>query len=602
MPKKSKKLLSSAARETWNLGLLYASPEDPKLERDLRAVERACATFAKAWQPQAKRLAQVATLARALADYEALSEATSGKASYYLWLAKCLATDDKSLLAALGRVDERLTRAGNLVQFFPLALGRLPETAQRRALAAPSLRRYRYLLESIFRSARHQLSDAEEKLSNLLYRPGEGMWEDFVDARVSALSVTWEGKSLPIEEAIGKVPGLPSAEARRALRRLAMDALKTVAPAAEAELNAIYTWKKAQDELRGYARPEDATFEGYEIDRATVETLIREVTRAYPLAHRFYAAKAKLLGLPKLAAADLMAPLPVVPGAAEWKPSFAEAAATLREVVAPVSAKHVALLDAMLAEGRFDAYPRAGKTGGAFCASRRNLPTYILLNHEPSARSFATLAHEFGHAVHASMHRGQPVFYDGETMMSAEVASTFFERLAADAALAKVADPRARLAALVDRGNDFVATVFRQVAAHGYAATLHRRVRAEGYVSAEEIAREGNAALAPYLGPAVELAPEDGYTFVYWGHLRSHFYFTPYAFGELVAAALHRRFKETGDVQAFERFMAAGCSARVEDIFAASGLDLRQPAVWRQGLAEFEAIVEEVERAAGEKR
>jgi hypothetical protein len=35
----------AAIRDTWNLGLLYSSPSDPKLERDLRAIEKACADF-----------------------------------------------------------------------------------------------------------------------------------------------------------------------------------------------------------------------------------------------------------------------------------------------------------------------------------------------------------------------------------------------------------------------------------------------------------------------------------------------------------------------------------------------------------------------------
>jgi len=585
-------------RETWNLGLLYRSPSDPRIERDLKATERRCAVFARKWRPKLAKLSLPPTLARALCDYERLCEATNGKPMHFLFLSKCLATDDKKILAAHGRAEERLTRAGNLVEFFTLAIGKMPAAAQKRAIKAPALARYRHLLDGVFRASRHQLTEAEEKLSNLLCRPGVDLWEDFVDARVSALTLRWEGKELPLEAAAAKVPSIHGHARRRQLRALVMAKLKTVAPAAEAEMNAVYAWKKAQDETRGYSRPEEATFQGYEVDRATVETLIREVERAYPLAHRYYRAKAKLLGLPKLGAADLGANVKPPRGYREWKPSFAEAASTLREVVRPVSARHLALLDRMLASGQIDAYPRKGKTGGGFCAPRRKLPTYILLNHDPSPRDFTTLAHEFGHAVHASMHGHQPVFYDGETMMSAEVASTFFERLAADAALARISNPHARLVHLLERGDGFVGLVFRQVAAHRYAEILHRRIRAESYLSAEEMARELNAALSRYLGPAVRLAPEDGYTFVWWGHLRSHFYFTPYAFGELVACALYREFRRTGKAAAFERFMSLGASARVEDIFRASGLDVRKPAIWRQGIAEFKELVLELEEAA----
>lgn len=587
-------------RDTWDLSRLYASPQDPALERDLRKIERACAAFEAKWRPRAEKLGQPKVLARALADYDELSEVSlgGGKPRHYLFLARSLATDDKAVLAAMGSADERGARAANRVEFFPLALGKLPASAKAKILKAREVSRWRHWLDGVFRGADHHLSEAEEKLSNLVSRPAAQMWEDFVDARVSALTVEWEGKQLPAEEAALKVPEIEDPEVRRELRSRVMRVLQTVAPAAEAEMNAVYAWKNTQDELRGYARPDASAYDAYEVDAKTVDVLRREVERAYPVAHRYFAAKAKLLGLPKLRLSDLAAKLPLPADVPKWQPTFPEATATLREVVAPVSARHASLLDAMLVEGRIDAHPRKGKTGGAFCAPHRGLPTYVLLNHVPTASGFMTLAHEFGHAVHSSMHGNQPPLYDGETLMVAEVASTFFESVASDAVLAKVEHPRARLAHLLERADDFIGTVFRQVAAHAYVDSLRRRVRAEGYVSAEEMARELNAAMARYQGPAVEASPEDGYTFVWWGHLRANFYFTPYAFGELVAAALHDEYRKTGDTAAFERFMEMGASARAEEIFAASGLDVTKPAFWRKGLAAFERLVEEVEAAA----
>jgi oligoendopeptidase F len=602
--KNAPKLAAPAAiRDTWNLALMYSSPSDPRLERDLRAIERGCAEFEKRWRPQAKKLGQLPTLARALNDYEALSERLSGRPMYYLGLSRAVATDDKTILAAIGRASDRLTKAGNRTTFFALEIGRLPRAVQERALADKKLARYRHLLDNYFRAGAHQLSEAEENLSSLLARPGAGMWEEYTDGRVSALTVEWQGKTIPAQEALSKVTTIDSAEERRELRALAMRAIRTEAPAAEAEMNALYTWKKVQDELRGYARPEDGVIQGYEIDTKTVDTLRREVERAYPLAHRFFAAKAKLMGMKKLAMSDTYAKLPNASGAPEWKPTFPEAVAALRKLVAPIGdGRYARLLDEMVANGQIDAHPRKGKTGGAFCASQRDLPTYILLNHDPSPNWFTVLAHEFGHASHAWMHRKQPIFYDGVTMMTAEVASTFFESLAHAALAERAPDEATRLRYLVDRAGDFAGSVFAQVSAHAYEETLHRRIRAEGYLSAAEMAKECNVATERFLGPAVEVDEDSGYKFVFWGHLRSHFYFTPYSFGELVALALAEEYRRTGDARAFERFMEKGCSDRAEKIFADSGIDVTKPAFWRKGLAAFERMVEEIEAAAAKKR
>jgi oligoendopeptidase F len=115
------------------------------------------------------------------------------------------------------------------------------------------------------------------------------------------------------------------------------------------------------------------------------------------------------------------------------------------------------------------------------------------------------------------------------------------------------------------------------------------------------MAREHNRAMAEYLGPAVRVDEDNGYMFVSWSHLRRPFYVFSYAFGELVANALYEKYRATGDVAAFERFMKAGGSDTVENIFAASGLDVTKPAFWKKGLAAFERMVEEIEAEAANR-
>jgi oligoendopeptidase F len=130
----------------------------------------------------------MATLAKALADYEAVAERITGKPLRYLGLARYLATDDKKIMAALSLATARYTKASNEVAFFTLALGKLPKGFQMRALKEKPVARYRHLLDGIFRAASHQLSEAEEKLTSLVAQPAESMWEAYTDARVSALT------------------------------------------------------------------------------------------------------------------------------------------------------------------------------------------------------------------------------------------------------------------------------------------------------------------------------------------------------------------------------------------------------------------------------
>lgn len=591
-----------AVRDTWNLGLMYASPDDPKLERDLKAMEKACAAFEKKWRPEAKKLAQPKALAKAMRDYEALAELlASSRPGFYLGLSRTLDSDSQPLRAAENRASQRAVAAGNKVEFFTLALGRLSAPEQARVLKAKELAPYRYFLARVFLAAKHQLPEAAETLSNSLSLPGRSMWVDMTDAREAALTVLKDGQQVPIAEAMGTVASTDDAAERRALHGRVVEALKTVAHYAEAEINAVYTWKKAQDEARQFARPEDATLLSYEIEAKTVDALRKAVAAANPLAHRFYAAKAKLLGLRKLTYADRGVGLPENPDAPAWRPDFPEAAKALAEILEPIGPWYRETFERYVANGQIDAYPRKGKTGGAFCASIRETPVYVMLNHEPSPHSFSTIAHEMGHAFHSEHSRGQSALYEDYSYATAESASTFFERLAFEKMVADAATPEARFGLVFQKANDFIATVFRQIACFEFEAALHRRIRAEGYLSAAEIAKEHNRAMAAYLGPAVELAEDDGYFFVSWSHIRNHFYVFSYAFGELVANALYEKYRKEGNVAAFEKFLKAGGSDTVENIFAASGLDVTKPAFWKKGLAAFEEMVEEIEAEAARR-
>lgn len=598
--------VSGGIKDRWDLGLMYASPEDPKLERDVRALEKACAAFEKKWRPMVPKLAQMATLAKALKDYEALAELlASNRAGFYLELSRALDTESQALRAAESKMSQRAIAAGNKIEFFTLALGKLPVAFQARALRETPVARYRYFLSRIFLAAKHQLPEVAETLSNSLSRPGRSMWVDMTENRGAGLMVEKGGKPVPIAEALGAVSSTDDVTERRALWRRSTDALKGIASFAEAEINAVYSWKKVQDEARGFKNPEDATFLGYEISGSTVAALRRAVREAAPLCHRFYAAKARLLGLKKLTYADRGVGLPPNPKVVAWKPSFREASEALVEILEPVGRWYADTFRGYLRAGQLDAHPRKGKVGGAFCASIRKSPVYVMLNHEPSPLSFSTIAHEMGHAFHSEHAAAQPALYESYSMATAESASTFFERLAFEKMVAEAPSPEARFDLQFQKANDFVGTVFRQMACFEFEAALHARVRAEGYLSAAEIAKEHNRAMSAYLGDAVELAEDDGYFFITWSHIRRHFYVFSYAFGELVANALYEKYRKEGNVAAFERFMKAGGSDTVENIFAASGLDVTKPAFWKKGLAAFEKMVEEIEAEAerrGRKR
>ena len=63
------------------------------------------------------------------------------------------------------------------------------------------------------------------------------------------------------------------------------------------------------DRLRGYANPMQPTNLGNELDDETVEAMMNATEEAYPIARKWFEAKARLLGLDKLELADQYAPI-----------------------------------------------------------------------------------------------------------------------------------------------------------------------------------------------------------------------------------------------------------------------------------------------------
>ena len=569
----------------WELQkLFYKSLKDPRIARDIKRGDKAVDVFVKKYGKSKKWLKSSKELGKALEAYEALIRKCPVAPMYYVNYRKELNAKDKEAEALLNKLDEHITQRGNKLLFFELELGKTPRVVQKKFLTAPELKPFRYWLEKLFEYAKHNLSEPEEKILSLLSDVSFGRWLQAVDNILKTRLVAFNGKKLPLNEAIERVKALPAKE-RRVLHTVAMQELKSISDIAESELNAIVTRKKITDELRGFKESYDATILGYENDKKSVLNLVRTVTGRFPLSHRFYAVKAKLLKQKTLSYADRGAPVDAV----SKKIPFAKAAQVVRDAFCALHPRYAKIFDRLLERGQVDVYPKEGKSGGAYCSSGVGVPTMLLLNHVENAHSLLTLAHEMGHAVHAERSKTQRPLYEGHTIATAEVASTFFEQATFDA-LTQTLSKKERLAALHDKVQDDVSSIFRQVAFFNFEYDLHQKIRAKGMLPKEDIAALLNEHTARYMGTAVKLTPEDGYFFVTVGHFRRFFYVYSYAFGQLVSRALYERVKkEPAFIEHVDKFLCAGGSDSPEGIFkTACELDLLSPKVFLEGLRGIE--------------
>ncbi len=579
---------------SWNLSSFYKDVTDPAIERDQRKADLAVAAFAKKYRKDKKHLKSPMALAKALEEYEKLILLPSSKAGYYVFYRKDLNVEDKAAEALGAKLDDRGTKRGNQLIFFTLEIGKVPLATQKKFLKAKELAPFRYWLKQVFEDARFTLSEPEEKILSLKSDVSSGRWVQATENVLNKQVVTFGKEILPLPKAESMIQNLPTTK-RRALWKAVTERYVAVSDMAESELNAIYTNKKINDELRGYKTPYEATIRGYQNEEKSILALVDAVTRANGVAQRFFKIKAKLLKEEHLTYADRAA----VVGKLGGKIPFDKAAKEVREVFGNLKPLYADIFDTMLENGRIDVYPKKGKTGGAYCSSGVTVPTFVLLNHVDTFESLKTLAHEMGHAVHAERSHTQRPFYDGHTISTAETASTFFEY----AALRNFVDrlpEKDKIIALHNIIQDDVATVFRQIAFFNFEKSLHDAVRKDGYVPKEKIATLMNDAVRKYLGPAFKLEEADGYFFVTISHIRRFFYVYSYAYGQLISKGLHRHLEKNPKfIDKVDQFLCAGESDSPENIFASIGVNTRSPKIFEEGIASIEEDVKRLEKLVG---
>ena len=579
-------------KTTWNLKLIYESEKDPQIEKDIVGYEKAVKNFVKKHTDTNAFTSNELKLKDALVDFEKLfSMKEPRKAINYFYYRKEINSTDQEAERQMNVIGDRLTKAGNATLFFELSIGKIEPALQVLFLKSEVLKPYRYFLKRSFDTAKHNLTEPEEKILNLKSLPSYELWVRGQQKVLSQQTVSFKGKALPIPEAQNMMSQLSTKE-RRQLSDAISEVLKNISQFAESELNAIYLNKKINDELRGFPHPYSSTILGYQNDEKSIINFVNTVTKRFDISHRFYKLKAKLLKEKKLQYADRSAKV----GAVSIKPTFAESLSLLRTAFEKVDPLFREILDEYIENGQIDVYPKKGKKGGAYCSGDINMPTFVLLNHIDTLDSLKTFAHEMGHAIHTELSKSQPALYQGYTISVAEVASTLFENFAFGEVFPRL-NKKEQIIALHDRINDAIATIFRQVAVFNYELDMHTAVREKGALSKEEIAALHNTHMKSYLGPQFAMKELDGYFFVSWPHLRYFFYVYSYAYGELISMALYKKYKEDKNyIQKIKTFLSAGGSKSPEDIFKEIGIDTSDPGFFEQGLQNIEDDIAKLEK------
>ena len=577
-------------KTTWNLGLLADDHSDLKTEKSFKAFARQASSFRKKYFSFDYQNITNDQLLALLKDWEALYEKQLrfDESIRYFYLLLQVDSDNQEARSRLSKLESDFFSVYNQVLFFDTKLGELSKQRQKEVLNNALFSGYRYLLERVFITSKYNLKDEMEQFSNLVSKSAFSMWIDYQEKVFNQKVVSWKSQRLPISQASQLIPTLPPKE-RQKLYSLVLEAKKENGDLAATELSAIINYKVTQNKFRGYKKPYESRVLSAQNTLKEVEDMVSLVKENYSLSHRFYKLLKDYLGVNNLLYSDRA----VNPFKYSGSFSFADSLLLIKQVFGSFSPEIVSMVENMFANGQVDVYPKVGKSGGAFCQSSEVGPTFILLNHTNDFNSLLTMAHEFGHALHAEYAKKQPVFYRSHSLATAEVASTFFENLTRQYLISQASEKN-KVFILFKKCLDFVSTVFRQIALFNFEIDLYRETEKHGFLSESQLSSMLANHLRSYLGKAVNVKDEDGYQFVDWSHIRSSFYVYTYAYGEMVSRALFFDYENTKSTEPVLKFLSAGESMSPKEIFQVSGITINKK-FFAKALQSFESDLEDLE-------
>jgi len=516
-------------------------------------------------------------------------------------------TLDEERGALVARVTERSTVIGSRLVFVELEWAAVPDERAEELLADERLAFCAHHLRTLRRYRDHLLSEPEERVLTEKSVSGAPAWIRLFNELTSAVEVVLPARLVggdgdePVTAGLEQGLSLLS-HPDREVRRTAAEAVTAgLAPGLRTRafvFNTLLVDKAVEDRLRSYPTWLSARNLANEASDESVEALIAAVVGRYDIPRRWYALKARVLGLPRLADYDRMASV----AADETRIGWSAARALVLDAYAGFSPELAAVARRFFDEGWIDAPVRPGKRPGAFCAyTVPDHHPYVLLNWTGTTRDVSTLAHELGHGLHAWLARDQGIFHQSTPLTLAETASVFGETVTNNALLATLDDPDARFALAAATLEDSIATVFRQVAMHRFEAAVHTERREVGELSVDRFGELWADTQRDVLGEAVEVT--DGYR-TWWSYI-PHFIATPgyvyaYAYGQLLALSVYARYEQQGAefVPDYLQLLAAGGSRSPQELGRIVGCDLEDPAFWDSGLDIVEAQLEAAVAAA----
>jgi len=586
---------------TWDLDSLFPNPSTEafhdiweafrrdltQLATDSESLPDVAPQHAPAWSAFVDRLADLSMRTRDLVEFVLCHASADAENKEYRRIEGALAALDPLRQQVLTNVELKFRGvSGADIDAF--------------TSADQQLSRIRFFLDECVHNAAFRLPKEQELLAADLAVDGLSAWSRLYDRLSGGLRVEVMERGELVRKSPGQVTlDSPERNIRQNNFYAADKAWRSIADTCADALNHIAGARLTKYRRLGVQDHLDLPLRLNRVSRQTLGTMWTTIIAHKPCLLRYFDAKARLLGLERLAWYDQVAPLPTRGGGAPRTLSYDDACDTVIKTFGEFSQELGEFAQHAVDNRWIEVENRPGKRQGGFCCGMPSKQqSRIFMTFTNSADSMSTLAHELGHAYHSYVLRDQPYLLSDYPMNLAETASTFAEAILGEKRLADAADDDERRAILDHSLSDAVAFLMNIHTRFIFENALHVE-RQEGELPTERFFELMEAAQREaYLG----VLADDGWYPGFWIS-KLHFYIAdwpfynfPYTFGYLLSQGLYALAVEGSDDfprRYRELLIATGCRTTEQAVQEAIGYDLSKPDFWNRSLDLIERRVDD---------
>ena len=516
----------------------------------------------------------------------------------YAFLNKETDNGDPTAQAMCSRMEGLLVQFDMATSFMQPELLALPESTLEAMIADPDMADYSVFLGDLLRDKAHALPKEQERLLAMMGEVAASPSNTF--SMLTDVDMSFPDVTLPDGTQQKLTEGTYSTFIHggdRDVRRQAFEGIMGTYGKYGNTIAATYNGSVKNDTFqaaaRNYTSALAARMEPLQIPQAVYDNLIEVIHESLPVLNEYLALRKKVLGLSEVHMYDLYCPMV---SDFDMKLSYDEAFDLVLEGLKPMGEDYLAKLREARDNGWIDVYPSENKSSGAFSSGGlAKVHPYVLLNHNDNLDSAFTIAHELGHSMHSFYsNQAQPLPKADYSLFVAEVASTCNEAVMMRHLLNTFTEPKAQAYLLNHFLEQFRTTCFRQTMFAEFERISHDMAAKGEPLTKDSLSAAYYALNQKYYGGECTVDELIANEWMRIPHFYRSFYVYVYATGLCAAVTLSEKILTEGEsaVEAYRRFLSAGCSVPPIEALKLAGIDMSSPEPLRKAMSVFKDTLE----------